>query len=238
MSGILDNIHKHHRALQERISSSVELLTHKLDTRVLAEFIEFLKTDLIPHAVGEERSLYPAVVPLLKAWGNPTATMSIDHDFIVDHIRKIEALYQKMQSESDDELYEELKTLLIRLQALLDVHLEKEERVYLPLVREHLSEAKHQEILDLMHSVRPEEIDLDEKILDVRILPPVQRHDTVFSTFDQLEPGSAFVLVNDHDPKPLYYEFLHEREGEFEWEYLEEGPSVWRVRIRKVMRTS
>ncbi len=238
MSGILDNIHKHHRALQERISSSVELLTHKLDTRALAEFIEFLKTDLIPHAVGEERSLYPAVVPLLKAWGNPTATMSIDHDFIVDHIRKIEALYQKMQSESDDELYEELKTLLIRLQALLDVHLEKEERVYLPLVREHLSEAKHQEILDLMHSVRPEEIDLDEKILDVRILPPAQRHDTVFSTFDQLEPGSAFVLVNDHDPKPLYYEFLHEREGEFEWEYLEEGPSVWRVRIRKVTRTS
>jgi uncharacterized protein (DUF2249 family) len=43
--------------------------------------------------------------------------------------------------------------------------------------------------------------------------------------------GEAFILVNDHDPKPLYYQFLHEREGFFIWEYLEEGPDQWRVRI-------
>ena len=42
------------------------------------------------------------------------------------------------------------------------------------------------------------------------------------------------MIINDHDPKPLYYEFQAERPGELEWEYLQEGPDVWRVRIAKV----
>ncbi|HLS44151.1 MAG TPA: DUF2249 domain-containing protein, partial [Ornithinicoccus sp.] len=46
-----------------------------------------------------------------------------------------------------------------------------------------------------------------------------------------LEPGAAFVLVNDHDPKPLYYQLQAENAGEFTWDYLEDGPEVWRVRI-------
>lgn len=49
--------------------------------------------------------------------------------------------------------------------------------------------------------------------------------------FKQLAPGQSFVLVNDHDLKPLYYQFRFEREGQFTWEYLEQGPEVWRVRI-------
>lgn len=69
------------------------------------------------------------------------------------------------------------------------------------------------------------------KIVDVRPVPPAQRHPMIFSTFDGLQPGQSFVLVNDHDPKPLYYQFHYEREGEFEWDYEEQGPTVWRVRI-------
>ena len=48
-----------------------------------------------------------------------------------------------------------------------------------------------------------------------------------------MEKGGAFVLINDHDPKPLYYSFLHEREGQFGWDYLAQGPEEWRVRISK-----
>lgn len=71
------------------------------------------------------------------------------------------------------------------------------------------------------------------EILDVRTLAPKDRHATIFKTFGNLQAGSAFVLVNDHDPKPLYYQFEAEHRGEFFWEYLEEGPEVWRVRIGK-----
>ncbi len=69
--------------------------------------------------------------------------------------------------------------------------------------------------------------------LDIRPVPPSQRHPLIDATFDSLQPGEAFVLVNDHDPKPLYYAFHCERPGRFTWEYLEQGPDVWRVRIGK-----
>ena len=39
--------------------------------------------------------------------------------------------------------------------------------------------------------------------------------------------------MNDHDPKPLRYQFEAELPGTFTWEYLEEGPEAWRVRIGK-----
>ena len=67
--------------------------------------------------------------------------------------------------------------------------------------------------------------------LDVRTEPPARRHTLIFETYHALDPGSAFELVNDHDPKPLYYQFDAEHKDQFTWDYLEEGPEVWRVRI-------
>lgn len=69
--------------------------------------------------------------------------------------------------------------------------------------------------------------------VDVREIPPFQKHPTIFETFDNLSSGEAMLLVNDHDPKPLYYQMAAEMPNTFEWEYLEEGPEVWQVRITK-----
>lgn len=63
--------------------------------------------------------------------------------------------------------------------------------------------------------------------------PPREKHPTIFQTFDTLQPGETKLLVNDHDPKPLYYQFMMERTEQFSWEYLEEGPDTWRVAISK-----
>jgi len=71
------------------------------------------------------------------------------------------------------------------------------------------------------------------KQIDVRTIRPRDRHPLLFQAFDDLEAGQAFELVNDHDPKPLYYQFQAERPGLLEWEYLEQGPETWRVRIGK-----
>jgi len=70
--------------------------------------------------------------------------------------------------------------------------------------------------------------------LNLREVIPRDRHPLIFRTFDNLKPGEAFILINDHDPKPLYYQFLHEREGLFSWEYLERGHEIWKVRIKKM----
>ena len=71
------------------------------------------------------------------------------------------------------------------------------------------------------------------KELNVTTILPRERHPRIFKTFDGLEKGDTFMLINDHDPKPLYYAFLHEREGLFDWKYVEQGPVTWKVKISK-----
>ena len=46
----------------------------------------------------------------------------------------------------------------------------------------------------------------ETQVVDVRTIPPAER-------------------------QPLYYQFKFEREGQFTWEAVEEGPHDWRVRI-------
>ncbi|MDP2454985.1 MULTISPECIES: DUF2249 domain-containing protein [unclassified Kaistella] len=69
--------------------------------------------------------------------------------------------------------------------------------------------------------------------LDVTKLEPRMKHPTIFKYFDALQPGEEFVIENDHDPKPLYYELIGERGNIFTWEYLEKGPEWFIVRICK-----
>lgn len=70
-----------------------------------------------------------------------------------------------------------------------------------------------------------------EQTLDVRSEPPARRHELIFDTYHALEPGQGFLLINDHDPKPLQYQFEAEHPGAYTWDYHEQGPQTWRVRI-------
>ena len=70
------------------------------------------------------------------------------------------------------------------------------------------------------------------QVLDATTLPPAVRHPRILETFDALAPGEAFVLSNDHYPKPLLYQFQAERENQFDWSVLQAGPT-YRVEIRK-----
>ena len=74
--------------------------------------------------------------------------------------------------------------------------------------------------------------------IDVRTLVPMQRHQKIFELVDQLAPGGKFVLVNDHDPKPLYYQLEEEHPRQFSWTYLERGPDVWRVEIGRLLKAA
>lgn len=69
--------------------------------------------------------------------------------------------------------------------------------------------------------------------IDVRTIPPRDRHPLIFTTFDQLAPGQALELVNDHDPHPLRAQFALRAPGLFAWDYLESGPT-WRVAITRL----
>ncbi|KMQ49919.1 hypothetical protein CHISP_3133 [Chitinispirillum alkaliphilum] len=69
--------------------------------------------------------------------------------------------------------------------------------------------------------------------LDLRPMPPARRHELIFDTWEKLNCGEVLKIINDHDPKPLYYQFQAEHHNEFNWEYLEEGPLDWKVSITK-----
>ena len=74
---------------------------------------------------------------------------------------------------------------------------------------------------------------MTENILNVTLLEPRQKHPTIFVRFDELAEGESLTIHNDHDPKPLYYQMLGERGNVFVWEYLEQGPEWWKVKITK-----
>ena len=74
--------------------------------------------------------------------------------------------------------------------------------------------------------------------IDVRTLMPAQRHAKIFVLVHALAPGASFVLVNDHDPKPLYYQLEAEYPRQFSWTYVESGPQVWQVEIGKLAKAA
>ena len=74
--------------------------------------------------------------------------------------------------------------------------------------------------------------------LDVRDILPRHRHPLIFGIFEALPLGQALLLTNDHDPKPLYYQFQAESTGLFSWDYIEQGPDRWQVRIGKTAEST
>ena len=69
--------------------------------------------------------------------------------------------------------------------------------------------------------------------LDIRNLPPAHRYEKLLTTFKNLAPAESFEFVNDHDPKPVYFQFCSIFGDVVDWEYLEEGPEVWKIKVTK-----
>lgn len=79
---------------------------------------------------------------------------------------------------------------------------------------------------------------MTDQELDVRDLRKPDKHPAIFATYDGLDVGDAFILVNNHDPKHLRDEFEIEHPRGYTWQYLESGPDVWRIRIGRLASTS
>lgn len=69
--------------------------------------------------------------------------------------------------------------------------------------------------------------------IDVRVIEPINKHRRIFARFDELNELDTLLIINDHDPKPLYYQLIAERGNIFQWEYELSGPEVWKVLIKK-----
>jgi uncharacterized protein (DUF2249 family) len=70
--------------------------------------------------------------------------------------------------------------------------------------------------------------------VNVTEYPPHLKHKVIFETFNNLKPSEAMLLINDHDPIPLRLQFESMHTGQFSWDYIEQGPIIFQVRISKL----
>ena len=52
--------------------------------------------------------------------------------------------------------------------------------------------------------------------LDLRSLPPFERHEKIFQMWNALSPGETLRITNDHDPAPLHYQFEAEYKNQYQ----------------------
>src|ERR1039457_2030712 len=73
-----------------------------------------------------------------------------------------------------------------------------------------------------------------DKVMDVRSIPCSVKHGLIIRTWLELPVGDQFILLNDHDPVPLYYQFAAQWPEAFTWEHLVQAPDKSRIKITKL----
>ena len=74
----------------------------------------------------------------------------------------------------------------------------------------------------------------NETVIDIRQIPIRERLETILDTWKALEKGNTLRIINDHDPVHLQQLLKSEFADQFEWHYIEQGPTEWVVAITKI----
>ena len=73
----------------------------------------------------------------------------------------------------------------------------------------------------------------NEKTINVQKLEPWLRHQPIFDVFNTLAEGEHLIIHNNHDPKPVYHQLQAMHGDVFTWEYLQQGPQWWDIRVSR-----
>lgn len=78
--------------------------------------------------------------------------------------------------------------------------------------------------------VLPSERETD-LILNIPAIEPQQKHAMIFNVFESSKAEEGFIIHNNHDPKPVYHQLIATYGEIFSWDYLQQGPEWWDIRI-------
>lgn len=124
--------------------------------RAVQDAHAFLVHHLIPHAMAEDRVLYPAVERVMAAPG-ATATMSRDHVEVGRLTEDLGALKDKIASSGATETdLTELQRVLFGLYGIVKLHFDKEEEIYVPVLEKGLSSEEAAEMFEAMEKAAGE----------------------------------------------------------------------------------
>lgn len=259
----------HHAQLSAALNRRTEALLALAETahqetahqpeaeRARRELVEYLHSELVPHARAEEQALYPA------AAAQPAGTLLID-GMLGEH-RAIMALIEELESAPSTARAAASGRALA---AVFAAHLAKENDLVVPLIAG-APDVSLADLLEGMHDllgaagggetdgadtaevaggcgcggcgcggdagtpdVAARALTIDLR-LDVRDLPHGERHAAVLSALDAVAPGDALVLIAPHAPRPLLAEVETRYGGQFAVDWLQSGPEVWQLRLQR-----
>jgi uncharacterized protein (DUF2249 family) len=72
----------------------------------------------------------------------------------------------------------------------------------------------------------------DERVINVADIDPQYRHAILFRLFEHLAADQSLQIIVDHDPRRLRLQLEAHHGARCDWYYLEQGPDLWRVRLR------
>jgi DUF438 domain-containing protein len=242
-------------AEHEVIVASLDRLAGLIDKLRTAGSLDDLGADLkglvdVAHHLVEAESHHQreeeALFPELERHGitEPPQIMKMDH---VEFRKRKRSLYQlALHPEVYD--FGQFKDRVIELGQFLtnelNSHIFKEDNILYQIALQTLTPEDWVKVKRLCDQVgyccfTPQDQQEVKKVnstiveLDLRQIMPFERHELIFEKWEALPAGDTLRIINDHDPKPLHYQFEAEYKDHYEWEYEEKGPRDWKVAIKK-----
>ncbi len=115
----------------------------------IQEAYDFLAYHLIPHAIAEDKALYPVVQKVMGA-PQATATMSRDHVEVGRLTEELKARLPLQPGRLGADEVAGLRQVLYGLYALVKLHFAKEEEIYLPLLDARLTPTEASQMFEAM----------------------------------------------------------------------------------------
>lgn len=208
------------------------------------ELIDWCERELVPHALAEEQAMYPAARATVEGRLLVEAMLG-EHEVLTRLIREV----------ADASDLQRAAASATALGAVFYSHLAKENDLVVPLLAAApgvsvaaLLDGMHELLGGASQASAPElaeegtgcgghtcscgEVDRPGyPELDVRSVPHVIRHATIFGALESVRPGTGLDLVAPHDPLPLLDQVNQRWPGVFAVTYRERGPEAWRLSL-------
>ncbi|MBI2858260.1 MAG: DUF438 domain-containing protein, partial [Chloroflexi bacterium] len=208
---IVENLHEL-KALVDRLKGVNSYAEMGGDLAKLQDIAHHL-VEAEAHHLREEEALFPAIEK--HDITEPPQIMREEH---VEFRQRKKELYM-LSLRYEEHPFPEFKTSVIELGDFiakeLESHIFKEDNILYQIALQVLTPQEWEYIKKLCDKIgyccftpgdRKEE---DKKMvdLDLRQIMPFERHELIFEKWDALKPGETLRIINDHDPKPLHYQF-------------------------------
>jgi uncharacterized protein (DUF2249 family)/hemerythrin-like domain-containing protein len=195
---VLSAIEAHHAEMAQRLSALANSMAKgaapEAHSQLAKDFSSYLRSDILPHAQAEETSVYLRAQKVGLA--DVVETMLFEHRYLRAKIDEFETLSGSEQA-----------AVSLVISEVFSIHAQKENLFILPQV---LSSVADEEVSEVLSEIQREFAKSKSapvtSTIDLRPLPPRARHDVVFSKIQSLKSGDAITVINDHNPKPLFYQ--------------------------------